>query len=210
MASKRLGKIVLKNSALFLCDMQDGFRKTIQYYPQIIAVSGRMLNAANILDMPVVVTEQYPKGLGHTVSELDVSQVKVFPKTKFSMLVPDVEQHISKMKDLKSIVLCGIETQACIQQTVLDLLDRGFDVHVIVDACSSRSLVDRMYAYQRISNAGAYLTTSESMLLSLTGDSSHPKFKQIQKIFWDVAPDSALLGESPVSDVKLTFNKPTN
>ena len=62
MASKKLGKILLKNTALFLCDMQDGFRKTIQYYPQIISVSGRMLNGANVLDMPVVVTEQYPKG----------------------------------------------------------------------------------------------------------------------------------------------------
>ena len=62
MASRRLGKIAVKNSGLFLCDMQEKFRKTIQYYPQILNVSARMLGAAKVLDMPIIVTEQYPKG----------------------------------------------------------------------------------------------------------------------------------------------------
>ena len=62
MAAKRIGKIALNRSALFLCDMQEKFRKTIQYFPEVIATSNRLLKAARILDMPVVVTEQYPKG----------------------------------------------------------------------------------------------------------------------------------------------------
>lgn len=62
MAGKRLGKVLTESSALFLCDMQEGFRKTIQYYPQILNVSARMLNAAQVLEMPIIVTEQYPKG----------------------------------------------------------------------------------------------------------------------------------------------------
>jgi len=62
MAARRLGKINLKNTALFLCDMQEKFRGNIVYYPQIITVANRMLQAAKILDMPVIVTEQYPKG----------------------------------------------------------------------------------------------------------------------------------------------------
>ncbi|XP_046560058.1 isochorismatase domain-containing protein 2-like [Haliotis rubra] len=195
MASRRLGKIALENSALFLCDMQEKFRPTIQYFPQIINVANRMLNAANTLEMPVVVTEQYPKGLGPTVSELDVSQHKVFPKTCFSMLIPEVEEHIKKIRDLKSVILCGIETQACIQQTTLDLLERNYEVHVIVDACSSRSMVDRMFAFDRMKDAGAFLTTSESMMLALTKDAASPKFKQVQKFIRDSAPDSGLLGE---------------
>lgn len=89
-ALKRLGQIVSKNSVLFLCDMQEAFRKTVQYYPQIIETSKRMLNAAQSLDIPVITTEQYPKGLGHTVSELDVSQTILVQKTQFSMLVPEV------------------------------------------------------------------------------------------------------------------------
>ncbi|XP_046360652.2 isochorismatase domain-containing protein 2-like isoform X1 [Haliotis rufescens] len=195
MASRRLGRIALENSTLFMCDMQEKFRPTIQYFPQIINVANRMLNAANTLDMPVVVTEQYPKGLGPTVPELDVSQHKVFPKTCFSMLIPEVEEHIKKMRDLKSVILCGIETQACIQQTALDLLERNYDVHVIVDACSSRSMVDRMYAFDRMKEAGAFLTTSESMMLALTKDAASPKFKQVQKLIWESAPDSGLLGD---------------
>ena len=62
MAAKRLGKLAVKNSCLFLCDMQEKFRPTIQYFPQVVSVSARMLQAARLLEMPVVVTEQYPKG----------------------------------------------------------------------------------------------------------------------------------------------------
>ncbi|KAL5017701.1 hypothetical protein ScPMuIL_005216 [Solemya velum] len=189
----KISRIVLENSALFLCDMQEKFRHTIQYFPQIVEVSNRMLQAARILNMPIVVTEQYPKGLGPTVPELDVSDLKVFPKTQFSMIIPEVEEYMHKLSDTKSVVLCGIETQACVQQTVQDLLLRNYDVHVIVDASSSRSMVDRMFAFKRMQDAGAVLTTSESMLLALTRDSAHPKFKEIQKLIWTPAPDSGLL-----------------
>uniref|UniRef100_A0A0B6YC41 Isochorismatase-like domain-containing protein n=1 Tax=Arion vulgaris TaxID=1028688 RepID=A0A0B6YC41_9EUPU len=193
MASRKLGKVVVENSALFVCDVQDKFRQTVQYFPQIVNVIGRLLTSAQILEMPVIVTEQYPKGLGHTVSELNVSQYKVFPKTSFSMLVPDVQKELENYKNIKSIVLCGIEAHACIQQTVYDLIEEDYNVHVVVDACSSRSLVDRMYAFQRMKDAGAQLTTSESIILGLLRDASHPKFRQIQKLIMDVSPDSALL-----------------
>lgn len=203
MAARRLGKINLKNTALFLCDMQEKFRPTIKFYPQVISVANRLLKSAEILNMPIVVTEQYPKGLGPTVSELDVSQQKVFPKTQFSMLIPDVVNYMKTIPDLKSIVLTGIETHVCIQNTVLDLLENNFDVHVIADACSSRSMTDRMFAFQRMKEAGAFITTSECILLGLCNDASHPKFKDIQKIIWDSAPDTGLLsnkiqGETPV------------
>ncbi|KAL4225747.1 Isochorismatase domain-containing protein 2 [Mactra antiquata] len=96
MAANGVARLTAKNSALFLCDMQEKFRKTISYYPQILAMSSRMLKASQILDIPVVVTEQYPKGLGPTVSELDVSKCPVFPKMKFSMMIPEVEEHMKQ------------------------------------------------------------------------------------------------------------------
>ncbi|XP_013065711.1 isochorismatase domain-containing protein 2-like [Biomphalaria glabrata] len=193
MASRSVGKVLYKNAALFVCDMQEKFRPTIQYFPQILNVAGRLLKSAEALGMPVLFTEQYPKGLGHTVSELDVKQHKVFPKTCFSMMVPSVETELKKYSDVKSIVLCGIEAHACVQQTVFDLIEGGYDVHVIVDACSSRSLVDRMFAFQRMKEAGAHLTTCESILLGLLRDASHPKFKEIQKLIMEPSPDSALV-----------------
>ncbi|KAK7099092.1 isochorismatase domain-containing protein 2-like [Littorina saxatilis] len=197
MAAKQLGKLVAKNSCLFLCDMQDKFRPTIQYFPQVVSVSARMLQAARLLDMPVVVTEQYPKGLGHVVPELGVKEEKIFPKTCFTMLLPEVEEYMKKSGDVKSIVLCGIETQACILQTALDLIEKDYEVHVIADACSSRSMVDRMFALERMREAGAFLTTSESMMLLLCRDATHPKFRDIQKIIWEPAPDSGLLTGMP-------------
>ncbi|KAH3877070.1 isochorismatase domain-containing protein 2-like [Dreissena polymorpha] len=196
MAASTALKISTRNSALFLCDMQEKFRKTISYYPQIISVSGRMLEAAKILKLPVVVTEQYPKGLGPTVSELDVSKYPVFPKMKFSMMIPEVETHMKQYPDVKNILLCGIEGHVCVQSTVMDLREHGYEVNVIVDAVSSRNMVDRMYAFQRMKEAGAHLTTSESVILGLMQGSDHPDFKAVQKIIWDIAPDSGLMGKS--------------
>ncbi|KAK3103606.1 hypothetical protein FSP39_020478 [Pinctada imbricata] len=173
--------------------MQEKFRGNIAYYPQIIVVANRMLQAAEALEMPVVVTEQYPKGLGPTVSELDISKHKAVAKTQFSMLVPEVVDRLKDLKDINSVVLCGIENHVCVQNTVLDLLEEHFDVHVVADACSSRSMVDRLFAFQRMREAGAFVTTSECMLLGLCGDAAHPKFRSIQKLIWDSAPDSGLL-----------------
>ncbi|XP_042880441.1 isochorismatase domain-containing protein 2-like isoform X1 [Penaeus japonicus] len=190
----RLGKLVPKNTCLFLCDLQEKFRNSIQYFPQIVEVSNRLLRAFKILELPIVATEQYPKGLGQTVPELGVAEndVPVFDKTKFSMCLPPI-QEIIKDKEIKSVILCGIEAHVCVQQTALDLMESGMDVHVVVDACSSRSMVDRMYAFERMRHSGAFLTTSEAVILGLAGGSSHPSFKQLQKIIWESAPDTGLL-----------------
>merc|ERR1711970_1517883 len=99
--------------------------------------------------MPLIVTtEQYPKGLGPTVPELGINRETedVVAKNCFTMCTAAIGQQLEAAKTA-SVILCGIETQACIQQTALDLLERGLDVHVVADACSSRSMVDRFYAF---------------------------------------------------------------
>ncbi|WP_411025451.1 isochorismatase family protein [Salmonella sp. s55004] len=108
------------------------------------------------------------------------------------MLIPKVEERL-KNEDIKSVIMCGIETQVCVQQTTLDLLERGIDVHIIADACSSRSMVDRMFAFERMRQSGAFITTSESMILQLVGNSKHPNFRECQKIIAESAPDTGLL-----------------
>lgn len=191
---RNLGRLVPQNTCLFLCDLQDKFRKNIEYFPEIVEISNRLLRAFKLLELPIVCTEQYPKGLGCTVPELEVveNEVPVFDKTKFSMYLPPI-QEIIKNKEIKSVVICGIEAHVCIQQTALDLLESGLDVHLVVDACSSRSMIDRMYAFERLRDSGAFLTTSESVILCLAGGSSHPMFKQLQKIIRESAPDTGLL-----------------
>lgn len=179
----------------FLCDMQEKFRPTIKYFPEIITVSSKMVQVANILEIPVICTEQYPKALGNTVSDIDVSKATVFAKTFFSMVIPDVTKCLEATPDRKSVVLFGIETQVCVQQTALDLLARGYEVHVIADGVSSRTQVDRMFAIERMRSAGVFISTSESVIFELLGDSKHPKFKQVQPLIKESAPDSALLSK---------------
>lgn len=196
MAVRNLGRIVPKNSALFLCDMQEKFRPMISYFPQIIHNSNRVLNAVKIMDMPVFATEQYPKGLGPTVKEIEIEKygIKPYSKTCFSMVLPELMSELnSTQPDTKSVILCGIETHACIQHTTMDLIEKGFEVHVAVDCCSSRSMTDRKFALERIRDMGAFLTTSECIILGLTADSAHPKFKGLQKLVFETAQDTGLV-----------------
>ncbi|XP_069596821.1 isochorismatase domain-containing protein 2 [Ranitomeya imitator] len=193
MSLSRIGKLGQHSSVLFLCDMQEKFRHSISFFNQIVSVSARILQTAKILEIPVVVTEQYPRGLGLTVPELGTDGIKKYTKTCFSMLTPEVEDELKSIPERRSVILCGIETQACIMSTTLDLLEKGFDVHVVADACSSRSQVDRFVALSRMKQSGAFLTTSEGVILQLLQDAAHPKFKEVQKIIKDPAPDSGIL-----------------
>ncbi|XP_002124287.2 isochorismatase domain-containing protein 2-like [Ciona intestinalis] len=193
MAARSLGRLSQKSTSLFLCDMQEKFRPSIVYFPQILECSRRMNELAKIMKLPTIVTEQYPKGLGPTVGELgDVSHAKKFEKTCFSMVLPQVEEELKNNKT-KSVILCGIETQACILRTTTDLLDLNYEVHVVADAVSSRSQVDRMYAIATMRQMGAFITTSETVLLQLLGDAKHPNFREAQKLITTSAPDSGLL-----------------
>uniref|UniRef100_A0A1I7ZAP1 Isochorismatase domain-containing protein 1 n=1 Tax=Steinernema glaseri TaxID=37863 RepID=A0A1I7ZAP1_9BILA len=180
-------------SILFICDLQEKFRPIIHCFPEIVTITKRILDAAKILDMKVVATEQYPKGLGHTVPELPLQDlaVPIVEKTRFSMCVPEVEAHLTPA--VKSVILCGIETHVCILHTALDLLEKGLTVHVVVDAVSSRSTTDRMFALKQLEQAGAVLTTSECVILGLVGDSAHPKFREVQKLIMQSAPNTGLL-----------------
>lgn len=108
-------------------------------------------------------------------------------------MVPPLEGELQRRPHLTSVLLCGIETQACILCTALDLLERGLDVHVVVDGCSSRSQVDRAVALSRLRQSGAFLTTSESVVLQLLRDSRHPRFRQVQQLIKEPAPDTGLL-----------------
>jgi isochorismate hydrolase len=98
-----------------------------------------------------------------------------------------------KHPNSKSIVLCGIEAHVCVQGTCLELLNQGYDVHVVADAVASRNQVDRMFAFDRMKRAGAFITTSESVILGLVGDSKHPKFREVQRLILESAPDTGLL-----------------
>ncbi|KAK4052878.1 hypothetical protein OIO90_004154 [Microbotryomycetes sp. JL221] len=165
---------------------QERFRSAIHAYPEVIATADKMIKGAALLNIPTIVTEQNPKALGSTVSELDLTTLSKqcqpdwspLSKTKFSMVLPQVVDSLNQW-GTKSVVLFGIESHVCVLQTALDLLERDIDVHVLADGVSSCNHGEVPIALDRLRQAGAQVTTSESVLFQLMVDASHPAFKQV-------------------------------
>eukprot|EP00310_Coccolithus_braarudii_P017456 CAMPEP_0183343656 /NCGR_PEP_ID=MMETSP0164_2-20130417/9520_1 /TAXON_ID=221442 /ORGANISM="Coccolithus pelagicus ssp braarudi, Strain PLY182g" /LENGTH=161 /DNA_ID=CAMNT_0025514523 /DNA_START=165 /DNA_END=650 /DNA_ORIENTATION=- len=145
-----------------------------------------MAFTAQELKVPLIVTEQYPKGLGHTVEEIDLTANVNFTdtgpfvveKTAFSMVCPGVKE-LLEHRDFTDAIVVGLEAHVCVQQTTLDLLSSGKNVHLCVDAISSQTCVDRACGLRRAERAGAMLTTTESVMMELIRSKDHPSFKAI-------------------------------
>ena len=155
----------------------------------------KLVRAFRLLGLPILVTEQYPKGLGSTVHELKAvlegkgpagdgsTGAPVLEKTAFSSY--GCEGLPSKLEGTgaRSVLVCGIETQVCVNQSVHDLLAAGYSVQVAVDAVQSRSALDREVALRKMEKSGAVLTTAEMAAFELLRDAKHPKFKEVQALF---------------------------
>eukprot|EP01063_Lacrimia_lanifica_P019814 TRINITY_DN27226_c0_g1_i1.p1 TRINITY_DN27226_c0_g1~~TRINITY_DN27226_c0_g1_i1.p1 ORF type:complete len:209 (+),score=85.42 TRINITY_DN27226_c0_g1_i1:63-689(+) len=180
------GRVTAQSAVFLLCDIQERFRPMIWKYNHVIQTANTLLQAAEVLSVPVVITEQYPKALGHTVSELDPIVKKngwpVIDKTLFSMCCDGLLDKLPPPTERKDVVLFGIEGHVCVQQTSLDLLDRGYNVHCVADGISSSRAYDRNVALTRMAQAGAFTTTSESLLFELLRDKNHAQFKAISAI----------------------------
>lgn len=190
-----------EHTAFFMCDIQEKFRGAIAFYDAVISVADKMVKAAKILNIPLVVTEQYPQGLGHTVSELDISHAcLVEEKTKFSMLTPAVTHALKEICNgtTKAVVLFGVEAHVCVEQTAAELLAHGMQVHVVADCTSSRSQEDRFLALHRMSQMGCYITTSETVIFKLLGDKNHPKFAEIRPLIKTPSPPTGLANYSKI------------
>ncbi|KAJ2938161.1 hypothetical protein O0L34_g18502 [Tuta absoluta] len=181
----KLGAMDPAKTAFLLCDVQEIFRKSIKHYGEVVKVSNKMITASKTLNIPVYVSEQYPKGLGHTTKDIDTTcAALVYSKTKFSMLTDELKTKLcNDVPELKTVVLFGIETHVCIEQTVIDLINQDITVHVLADGVSSRSLMDRKLALKRMQNLGCHVTTSESVLFKLLKDKDNPAFKEVSKLF---------------------------
>ncbi|KAK5580899.1 hypothetical protein RB653_000923 [Dictyostelium firmibasis] len=180
---KSLGKIIPETSALFICDVQSKFANHIFKFNGVVNQSKYMMRVCNELKVPIIFTEQYPKGLGHTIEDLlkersEQHQSKIFEKTLYSMCTNEVLNHLKQNhKDLKSILITGIETHVCVLQSTLDFLENGYDVHILSDAVSSNNNNDRLVALERMRQSGAFITTTESVIFQLTRDATHKSFK---------------------------------
>ena len=153
---------MIQRPVLFLCDMQTAFAKAIHGWESVVATSAKLVEAASILSIPVVVTTQSRAKLGDTIPELKPKTTLVdADKTLFSMCLPEV---LDKLEPKSSIAIVGIESHICVTQTTLDLLKQGHSVYVIADGVSSCNAAEVPIALRRLQNAGAHVTTSESFV----------------------------------------------
>ncbi|EGC29083.1 hypothetical protein DICPUDRAFT_43334 [Dictyostelium purpureum] len=182
---KSVGIISPESSALFICDIQSKFENEIYKFKHMVFESKIMMKAAKELNIPIVVTEQYPKGLGKTIEliseEFEENKTKQFQKTSYSMYTPEIKKYLNENKQIKSIMIAGIDANVCVLQTCLDLIANGYEVHIIEGAVSSSSAHERLMALKRLKQSGAFITTLESLFWQLTKDSKHKSFKFVQK-----------------------------
>ena len=134
--------------------------------------------AAQLLDVPVCATEQYPTGLGATVAELAGYPQNVVAKTRFS----GVADPTLLPPTTREVVVAGVEAHVCVLQTVADLLDTAHRVVVVADAVGSRDPADRAAGLERMRTHGAEIVTSEMVLFEWLRDSMHPRFREVQKL----------------------------
>ncbi len=174
-------RILLENTALAVIDVQERLTPHIHEHRAVVERIARLIKGVQALELPIVVNEQYKKGLGDTVAELKslVSEAPHFEKVTFSSC--DDEATLAHLQQLgrNNIILCGIETHVCVMQTALDLLEKGFVPIVVADATGSRFKCDAEVAIQRLRQAGAVIATSESLLFELCRSSKYPAFKTI-------------------------------
>ncbi len=176
-------RIRIQSTAFLLCDVQGQFRPHIHGFQHVVDTSSKMIEAGKILDIPLLVTEQYPQKLGPTVPELDISHAKLIDhKTKFSMCTRKVQDYIEANSQINHLVLFGIESHVCVLQTCLELLRGEYQVYVVSDGVSSMNAKEVPIALQRMRQEGAVVTTSDSVIFELTNDAQHEKFKAISNL----------------------------
>jgi nicotinamidase-related amidase len=143
-----------------------------------------LVQAAKILDIPILWCQQCPDALGPTIPELAQLLEDNEPINKSAFSCSGDEQFNTRLKDLarNQVLLCGIETHVCIYQTAVDLLRQGFNVNVIADAVSSRALENKQIALNHLVAEGANIGCTEMVLFELLKTAEHPKFKQIAKL----------------------------
>lgn len=173
-----------ENSLFFLIDIQDRLVGMLKNREEIAKNNSILAKAAKILGVPVIASEQYPNGLGSTILEVReyLNTENVLEKTSFSALATDTIKAKLEFLNRKKVVLTGIETHICVYQTARALLDAGYEVYVVKNACSSRSSKDYRTALELMRDYGAKLTCVETVLFELLGSSKHPNFKEIQAL----------------------------
>jgi nicotinamidase-related amidase len=175
------------NSLLIVVDLQTKLSAVMpEQDAELMTANARSLvEAAELLNIPVLLTEQYPQGLGPTdtsITDVLPENTFIFDKTGFSCCAAEGFIDTVASTDRKQIVLVGQEAHVCVLQTALELIELGYQVHLAEDAICSRKAEHKFYALQRMQQHGATITNYESVLFEWLRGSTHPHFKKISAL----------------------------
>jgi len=157
-----VSRLSRETAALAVIDMQEAFRPAIADFGEVAVLIGKAVEGARLLEVPVIVTEQYPKGLKHTAHEILARlpvDLKPIEKSCFSSC--GAEGFLSRLsnRDIKQVIVCGIEAHICVLQTSLDLLTEGIEVFLLSDCITSRKPENKQTAFARLTQAGAIISS---------------------------------------------------
>ena len=164
-------------AALLVVDVQVAYRPYASF-SGVAQACARLVQGARVLEIPTLVSEQYPRGLGHSAPELDLQGEPRIEKTVFSAVRADGFDLAGR----DQVIVGGIETHVCVSQTVHDLLSAGVEVHVPADAVGSRHRLDHERGLERMQRAGASVSSVEAALFELLERAGTPEFKAVQKL----------------------------
>lgn len=174
-----------ERATLVLIDLQEGYRGVLEGWKRVVGASALLVRGAILLGVPVIVTEQYPRGLGHTTPEVAShfpEGLVVVEKLSMSCCGSPHFLHGLKTSGRTQVLVAGIEAHACVNQTVHDLLAGGFQVHVARDATSSRRAADVGPAWEKMRTVGMWPTSSEQALLELVRTAEAAEFRTLQRM----------------------------
>jgi nicotinamidase-related amidase len=176
-------KLDRSRAALVVVDVQEAFRPAVLDFEQVARNVAILVRGARILELPTLVTEQYPKGLGRTVPEV-AEHLDVEPIEKVAFSAVDANGFAGALHEAgrDQVLLCGIETHVCVNQTAEDLIADGVEVHVAQDAVTSRTAENRALGLHKMERSGAVATSVETALFELLGRAGTPEFKEVQAL----------------------------
>lgn len=178
-------RAVLKaNKILFVCvDIQERLLGLMAHKDEVVRNANILLESAQILQVPLVITEQYPKGLGKTHSAINIPcGVDILEKTSFGIFGDEaIKEYIARSK-CKTLVFFGIESHICILQSIVEARNLGYECILAADACSSRNGLNHNLALEFFRTLGVSVLPTESIVFRILGDSTHEHFKAISQL----------------------------
>lgn len=174
-----------RQTALVVIDMQESFRLAIPDFTETATRIALVVQGAQLLGVPIIVTEQYPEGLGRTAAEIRAvwpASLEPIEKTAFSSCGARAFGTQLEQAATRQVLVCGIEAHICVNQTAHDLLAAGYQVQLLTDCITARTQANRQVGLQKMQASGALPSSTEMALFELMRDARHEQFKAVQKL----------------------------